>query len=886
MATEVERLVAVLEARTTAFEKALAKAVDTTNTRSRQIEKRFEGLSSKVNSTVGRSMGALVPSLAGVAAALGTDRILAYAEAWTRAQNVLRTSGVASDQVSGTLASVYEIAQRQGTALSPLVTLYGRVAQAGKDLGASSSDIAQFTEGVATALRVAGTSSEEASGALLQLSQLLGSGTVRAEEFNSVMEGARPILQTVASGLEGAGGSVNRLRTQVLAGTVSSREFFQAFLRGMDSLEADASKATDTVGQAMNRLTNALTRFIGETDQTLGVTQRISQGLTAFAKNFDTVGNAALIVGTALGVGFVTNAIKSTGVLQALGSAATIAATDQYGVQRAILATTVASRAGTIAVGAFRGALSLLGGPVGLAITGVSVALAIMSARTAESEARWASYTAALDRAKGKAAEVVAATGAAAAKLSEQQRNAISKSMTQQSADMQQVLADINAAFTRIQNTGSKSFSVINGAAGLAELEIIRASLGTTVEEALKAKEELYRLANSDPRFQMLADKLAPLLDKLAAVRAAAGEARTALENVGPSAASMIDAQVGKAPPAYDAQLDPTLRGAATTGYINEQTKAYRLAARERKLQADAEAIYQDAQSKGIELTKSQARGIAEFREQAEKADQAAERFKGFQQGLKGYGLQTNELELEAKLIGASTFEATRQIEVLRMLNQAKMDQIALSPQMLATIEAEASRRAAATAAIEDAREKQQRFMELQQEFGDLGVSSIQGLIEGTKSFNDVLKDGISLITQMLLKATLLGQGPLAGLFGGSVATSNSMGGLLGMIFGGFRAGGGPVANGRSYIVGEKGPELFTPGTSGAITPNSALRSSGGGQLQVGVSVDDDGKIQAYVKSYSAAAAQQGAAAGASIAMRATPGIARSTFADDTKRRR
>lgn len=44
--------------------------------------------------------------------------------------------------------------------------------------------------------------------------------------------------------------------------------------------------------------------------------------------------------------------------------------------------------------------------------------------------------------------------------------------------------------------------------------------------------------------------------------------------------------------------------------------------------------------------------------------------------------------------------------------------------------------------------------------------------------------------------------------------------------FGGFRAMGGPVSGGTSYIVGERGPELFTPTASGSITPN------GGGNLE------------------------------------------------------
>ena len=59
-------------------------------------------------------------------------------------------------------------------------------------------------------------------------------------------------------------------------------------------------------------------------------------------------------------------------------------------------------------------------------------------------------------------------------------------------------------------------------------------------------------------------------------------------------------------------------------------------------------------------------------------------------------------------------------------------------------------------------------------------------------------------------------------------------GGILGSIF---RANGGSVKGGSSYIVGERGPELFTPGSSGNITPNHQL----GGSTSVVVNVDASG---------------------------------------------
>ena len=75
------------------------------------------------------------------------------------------------------------------------------------------------------------------------------------------------------------------------------------------------------------------------------------------------------------------------------------------------------------------------------------------------------------------------------------------------------------------------------------------------------------------------------------------------------------------------------------------------------------------------------------------------------------------------------------------------------------------------------------------------------------------------------------------GLFGNVAGTLTGGGGLLGKLFSGFLANGGSAKAGKSYIVGEKGPELFTPGTTGTVTPNHAL----GGSTNVVVNVDASG---------------------------------------------
>jgi phage-related minor tail protein len=49
------------------------------------------------------------------------------------------------------------------------------------------------------------------------------------------------------------------------------------------------------------------------------------------------------------------------------------------------------------------------------------------------------------------------------------------------------------------------------------------------------------------------------------------------------------------------------------------------------------------------------------------------------------------------------------------------------------------------------------------------------------------------------------------------------------------RAGGGPVGAGNAYVVGEKGPELFVPSSSGSIIPNGGGSGgrSGGSSINV-----------------------------------------------------
>lgn len=75
--------------------------------------------------------------------------------------------------------------------------------------------------------------------------------------------------------------------------------------------------------------------------------------------------------------------------------------------------------------------------------------------------------------------------------------------------------------------------------------------------------------------------------------------------------------------------------------------------------------------------------------------------------------------------------------------------------------------------------------------------------------------------------------------------------GLIDRVFGGGRAAGGPVNAGTTYLVGEKGPELFTPGVSGGIIPNNKISGGSGNgsvfNITVNGALDPEGVARTIV---------------------------------------
>lgn len=280
MATDLERLVVQLSADFKKYENALNKAMGVTNRQARNIERRFQTM----NRNLSGQFTALGGSLAKVFAVAGGIRgAQTLIDASTQIQNALKVTGLEGEALVRVYDRLFESAQRNMAPLETLAQLYSRIGLAQSQLGVSQEDMLQFTDRVALALRVQGTTAQEARGALIQLSQAMGAGIVRAEEFNSIVEGAPSILRATAAGLKEAGGSVAKLRQLVIDGKLPSKAFFDAFLAGAPMLEKMVANAEVTVSQHLIRLRNVLIDAAGDFDKGSGAAEAFGKMLSDVA---------------------------------------------------------------------------------------------------------------------------------------------------------------------------------------------------------------------------------------------------------------------------------------------------------------------------------------------------------------------------------------------------------------------------------------------------------------------------------------------------------------------------------------------------------------------------------------------------------------------------
>lgn len=160
-----------------------------------------------------------------------------------------------------------------------------------------TSQIIGFTENLNKLYAIAGATGEEQASSMLQLTQALGSGVLRGEEFNAVFEAAPNIMQQVADYM---GKPIGELRNMAAEGQITAEVVKNAILGATDSINADFEQMDMTWAQVM---TLAKNRALGAFEPVLAKINELANNESV--QNFvNNIADGVTFIATAMLWGF------------------------------------------------------------------------------------------------------------------------------------------------------------------------------------------------------------------------------------------------------------------------------------------------------------------------------------------------------------------------------------------------------------------------------------------------------------------------------------------------------------------------------------------------------------------------------------------------------
>lgn len=279
---------------------------------------------------------------AAVGAALVVSKVTQYADAFTSVQNQLRQTVRSSEELADVTERVLDVANRSRADLSATAELYTQLNLSTEDLGLSQEKLLRITETINKSFAVSGKTTEEANGAIRQLSQGLAAGALRGDEFNSVAEGAPEIMRAIA---RETGLTIGALREFAAEGKITTELLIRALDNAAETIDTKLDNSVQTLGQSMTLANNNMTAFIGSNETVQEVTRLAGESVLFLSENLDSIVRIAEVLAVAMGSRLVIAAGAATA---------------------AFVRTQIQALATAGAMGTLRSAAALLGGPAGI----------------------------------------------------------------------------------------------------------------------------------------------------------------------------------------------------------------------------------------------------------------------------------------------------------------------------------------------------------------------------------------------------------------------------------------------------------------------------------------------------------------------------------------
>lgn len=365
--------------------------------------KRFTDTTTKQLSNIERSMNSLNRVSANLfkagIAGFGVNQLKGFTDGYTEIQNKLRLVESASISSSKGLNNVFDIALKTNQSINATSGVYQRFAQNAETLKISQAQIASLTETVSKAVAVSGASVGAADAALTQFGQALGSGILRGDEFNSVMEQTPALAKAIATGL---GVTTGELRNMAKEGKLTMDVLVPALERAKESVDDQFNTRILTISAAFENLNTSTVKWIGELDKSTGASEAFAKAINEIANHLTVVASLAAGAGVIWSVGKIRTWIAASIQASAAMSAQAAATRNLTAAQQALTATGKG----------LGGALGFVGGPLGLLTLGLSAGVGVFldyQQKTEAARQELLSFADSLDVTTGKLANTSAA---------------------------------------------------------------------------------------------------------------------------------------------------------------------------------------------------------------------------------------------------------------------------------------------------------------------------------------------------------------------------------------------------------------------------------------------------------------------------------------------
>ncbi|MEG5984769.1 tape measure protein [Enterobacter kobei] len=231
--------------------------------------------------TAAKKMDELQTNINRVAGAIAASLVVDWGKAFLVAADNMSQLNARIERLTGsaatasqTMQSLMRISSSTGGSLQDTAKLWETLSTALRDTGATNGQIIQLTETLQKIGRIGGSSTEEMANALRQFGQSISSGTIRAEEFNSILEQMPELARQIAAGM---GVSIGELRQLMLDGKLTAEDALNAIQKQTGSVNAEFEKLPRTLSQANTALTNSFLSMIDSVNQATGA----SSGMVA-----------------------------------------------------------------------------------------------------------------------------------------------------------------------------------------------------------------------------------------------------------------------------------------------------------------------------------------------------------------------------------------------------------------------------------------------------------------------------------------------------------------------------------------------------------------------------------------------------------------------------